>query len=141
MRSRGRLNVQQQNKIVEDRIRGEAGYWRQHGVPQPLAVAGHERGIDWAKSIVIELDIDFPGMAPLLGYLLSQDERFIRFEIDTDEAHQVFKAVEWWEDVTGRQNLSLHNRGIGAGRGALAIKVLHEFNAPKNEDSAKTDYE
>jgi hypothetical protein len=27
---------------------------------------------------------------------------------------------EVWEDVTTTQNASLHNRGIGAGRGAIA---------------------
>lgn len=122
-------NVQQQNQLTEDTIRSRATYWRQHGVPEALAAAGRERGIDWARSIVIRLELDFPGMAPLSGHLLSQDERFIRFEVDSDAAHQVFKGIEWWEDVTAQENLSPHNPGIGAGRGALAIKVLHELNA------------
>ncbi|MCW7540956.1 hypothetical protein OOT46_24345 [Aquabacterium sp. A7-Y] len=65
----------------------------------------------------------------MAGLLLTQDERFIAFEIDTDEAHHIVKSVQMWTDVTHEQNCSEHNRGIGAGHGALAIRVLRELNA------------
>jgi hypothetical protein len=31
-------------------------------------------------------------------------------------------------DVTYQQNVNAHNRGIGVGRGALAIKMLREID-------------
>jgi len=127
------LNVQQQNALVQKSIRDGAIYWRREMLPEALKVSGEERGVVWAKSIVVELDIDFPGMPAIFGLLVTQNERFIRFEIDTDSGHQLVKAVETWNDVTAAQDLSLHNRGTGAGHGALALKVLRELNADATE--------
>jgi hypothetical protein len=121
-------NVQEQNALVEKSIRGNAVSWRTKGVPEALKLSGEQKGIDWGRSIVVDLDIDFRGMPRLFGVLLSQDERFIRFEIDTDSGHRRVESIDLWEDVTAEQNLSLHNRGTGVGRGALAIKILRELN-------------
>ncbi|MCY1561490.1 hypothetical protein D9M68_987540 [compost metagenome] len=90
-----------------------------------MARAGAERGVQWERSIVIELGIDFPGMPSIFGELVTQDHRFIAFEIDTTGEVR----VEQWEDVTGDQNFNEHNRGTGVGRGALALRVLRELNA------------
>lgn len=124
-----KLNVQQQNALVEDSIRREAMYWRQNPLPDALRVSGLERGVEWDRSIVIGLNIDFPGMPRLFGLLLTQDERFVDFAIDTDETHEVVESVEVWSDVTAAQNMNQRNRGIGAGRGAIAIKVLRVLNS------------
>jgi hypothetical protein len=121
-------NVQRQNALVEGSIRESAIAWRAKGVPEALKSVGDIKGIDWLKSIVVDLDIDFPGMPRLFGVLLSQDERFFRFEIDTDPDHQLVENIDVWEDVTAAQNLSPHNRGTGMGRGAIALKVLRELN-------------
>lgn len=104
-------------------------HWRQNPLPEALQISGLERGVQWDKSIVVDLDIDFPGMPKLFGLLLTQDERFVYFAIDTDKTHRVVESVEAWEDVTTTQNASLHNRGIGAGCGAIAIKVLRALNS------------
>jgi hypothetical protein len=122
-----KLNVQEQNALVEDSIRREAVYWRQNALPEALKVSGVERGVQWEKSIIVDLDIDFP--EKLCGLLLTQDERFVDFEIDTDATYRVVESVEIWEDVTAIQNTNLRNRGIGAGRGAIAIKVLRALNS------------
>lgn len=124
-----KLNVQQQNGLVEDSIRREAMFWRQNPLPDALRVSGLERGVEWDRSIVIGLDIDFPGMPRLFGLLLTQDERFVDFAIDTDETHEVVESVEIWEDVTEAQSTNMHNHGIGAGRGAIAIEVLRALNS------------
>jgi len=124
-----KLNVQQQNALVEDSIRREAMYWRQNPLPDALRVSGLEQGVEWDRSIVIGLNIDFPGMPRLFGLLLTQDERFVDFAIDTDETHEVVESVEVWSDVTAAQNMNQRNRGIGAGRGAIAIKVLRVLNS------------
>ena len=121
-------NVQQQNALVEKSIRDGSAYWRREPLPLALKTSGEERGVVWEKSIVVDLDIDFPGMPPLFGLLLTQDERFISFEIDTDPDHRLVVSVEMWKDVTSEQNLSFRNRGAGAGYGALAVKVLRELN-------------
>jgi hypothetical protein len=123
------LNVQQQNSLMEEAVRSSAVRWRRHGVPQALRVVGQERGVLWERSIVVELDIDFPGMPQLFGLLLTQHERFIHFEIETDEQHCVAEAVACWIDVTSEQNLNPRNRGTGAGKGALAIKVRRDLDA------------
>lgn len=122
------LNVQQQNAEVERQIRSEATYWRNNALPGALKKVGEERGINWGKSIVVDLDIDFPGMPQLFGLLVSQEEKFYSFELSTDETHQILESTDEWVDVTSGQNLSLHNPGIGAGFGALAIKVLRELS-------------
>ncbi len=121
-------NVQQQNDLIEAGIRSSAIYWRSTGWPKALFHTAEERGIDCKRSIVVDLDIDFPGMPRLFGLLLTATRRFIRFEIDTDPSHDRIESIEAWEDVTDEQNLSQHNRGIGWGRGALALKVLAELN-------------
>lgn len=128
MLRRRQHNVQEQNDAVEKSIQASAVHWRTQGVPEALKVCGEARGVDWLKSIVVELDIDFPGMPRLFGVLLSQDERFIHFEIDTDPDHRRIERIEMWEDVTDEQNMSTHNRGVGVGRGALALRVLRSLN-------------
>jgi len=74
-------------------------------------------------SIVIDLDTDCPGS--LSGILISQDARFIEFDIDTDGDGDV--QVHRWTDVTSMQNVNEHNAGTGVGRGALALRVLREL--------------
>ena len=98
-------------------------------MPSALIEVASSRGVDCSKAIVLKLEIDFPGMPRLFGMLLTKSERFIEFEIETDESHSLVELVESWRDVTEGQNLGEHNRGIGVGQGALAIKVLREVNA------------
>ncbi|MCX9158594.1 hypothetical protein OPU71_20975 [Niveibacterium sp. 24ML] len=114
---------------TEQSIRRVANYWRNHALPSALVEVATSRGVDCSKAIVVKLEIDFPGMPRLFGMLLTESEKFIHFEIETNESHSVFEVVECWCDVTEGQNLGEHNRGIGIGQGALAIKVLREVNA------------
>lgn len=119
------LNVQQQNARAEQSLRSVAQYWRECGAPEALRLCAEERGLQWNQSIVINIEIDFPGMPDLFGILLTQHERFIRFEIELSEMPHVGQ----WEDITDKQNCNLHNRGIGIGHGALAIKVLRSLHS------------
>jgi hypothetical protein len=121
-------NVQQQNAVTEAAIRRRAVYWRKNDVPEALRSAGVARGVAWEKTIVLDLGIDEPGMPSICGSLLSQDERFIDFELDTDADHRIVLQVYQWVDVTDRQNVNSHNRGIGAGSGVLSIRVLRDLN-------------
>ena len=128
-RPQRQLNVRQQNERTETGIRQSATYWRKVGVPEALRAYGSSQGVQWEQSIVIDLEIDFPGMPRLFGTLLTQDEKFIQFEIDTDSSHCAVLLVEKWCDITDRQDMIGHNRGTGIGSGLLAIKVLKELNA------------
>ncbi len=103
-------------------------YWRQHSPPKALLDYAASQGVDCGKSILLRLDIDFPGMPSLSGTLLTLEEKFMAFEIDTDKNHVSVELVEEWRDVTSEQNLNLSNAGIGAGYGALAVQVLREIN-------------
>ncbi len=68
-------------------------------------------------------------MPTFCGNLVTQDRRFIAFEIDaTDEVR-----VEQWEDITGTLNFNERNKGIGVGYGALALKILRELSAESRD--------
>jgi hypothetical protein len=121
-------NVQQQNQSAKEAIRRSALYWRQHSPPKALLDYAASQGIDCGRAIFLRLDVDFPGMPRLVGTLLTPEEKFISFEIDTDKDHVSVEIVEEWQDVSSEQNLNLSNAGIGAGYGALAVQVLHEIN-------------
>ena len=121
-------NVQQQNQSSKEAICRTALYWRQNSPPKALLDYAASQGVDCGKAIFLKLEIDFPGMPRLFGMLLTPEETFISFEIDTDKNHVSVDLVEEWRDVTSEQNLSLNNAGTGAGFGALAVQVLHEID-------------
>jgi hypothetical protein len=122
-------SVQQQNAVAQNSLRVHAKYWRNTPLPPALIEAASARGVDCATAIFLKLEIDFPGMPRLFGVMLTSSERFIRFEIETDEMHSSVELVEVWRDVTENQNINVRNRGIGVGAGASAIEVLRELNA------------
>jgi hypothetical protein len=119
------LNVQQQNALEEQALRSEAKHWRENGVPEALRDVGEKRGVNWSRSIVIDLEVNFPGMPKYFGTVVTQDERFIYFEVEEGNGVE----VQEWSDVTDKQNVNEHNQGTGVGRGALAIKILRESDA------------
>ncbi|WP_431104310.1 hypothetical protein [Roseateles noduli] len=121
-------NVQQQNEDVERGVRSSASRWRAMAWPLALYASARAAGIDCDRAIIVDLDIDYPGMPQLFGLLLTAERRFIAFEIDTDESHDVIEGVSRWEDVTDQQNLSRHNKEFGIGRGAMALRMLDELN-------------
>ncbi|WP_312373909.1 hypothetical protein [Stutzerimonas nitrititolerans] len=82
MLKKRQLNVQEQNAIAEHNLLSIAKYWREHPLPQALISCGIERGVLWSKAIVLELDIDYPGMPSLFGRILSDTDRVIEFELE-----------------------------------------------------------
>ncbi|WP_313057968.1 hypothetical protein [Stutzerimonas nitrititolerans] len=121
------LNVQEQNAIAEYRLLSIAKYWHEHPIPPALFAYGKEQGILWSGTIVLELEIDFPGMPSLFGRILTNTGRFIEFELETDNTHEKLLSVEQWEDVTNAQNFSEHNKGKGIGHGAIAMKIQNQL--------------
>lgn len=121
------LNVQEQNILISHKLKGVAQVWLEAGVPAALANYGETKGIDWSETIVLKLEVDFPGVPRLYGLLLTQAEQFIEFEIDTDSAHQQIESVDKWEDVSAYQDYSVSKRGTGKGFAAIALQVRREI--------------
>jgi len=123
------LNVQEQNTVSAHGLMCTAKAWMDNGVPTALAHYGETRGVNWSQTIVLKLEIDFPGMPRLFGLLLTQVDRFIAFEIDTDSAHLQVESVDRWEDISAHQDYSASNRGTGKGFAAIAKQVKRELLA------------
>lgn len=117
------LNVQEQIAVVANEIAITARFWRDRGIPISLAEYAKRQGICWSKTIILELHVDFPGMPRLFGLLLTQTERFIAFELDTDITHRELETVDRWEDVTAQQDYSVSKKGIKKGYAAIALEV------------------
>lgn len=124
-------NVQEQNRLAKEHLRIEATYYRQHpeAVPYALVCYAERQGIDWCRTIVLDLGINEPGTSTVFGRLLTQDRTFIEFDMDLTDDFQYITDLYQWQDITVKQNLSHHNRGTGIGDGALAIEVLIELNS------------
>lgn len=133
------LNVQEQNALIAHRLMGNAKHWLATGVPVALARYGESKGINWSETVILELEIDFPGMPRLFGLLLTHAEQFIAFGIDTDSAHRHVESVDQWEDVSVRLDYSISKRGTGKGFAAIALQVrrkLHcQLQAPLSFDA------
>ncbi|MFT0475428.1 hypothetical protein ACMSI6_16040 [Pseudomonas antarctica] len=123
------LNVQEQNALTAHWLMVCAKACRANGTPPALKDYGETQGLNWSQTLVIKLEIDFCGMPSLWGLLLTQSDRFISFEIETDATHQQIESIELWEDQTDAQDLSISNRGTGKGFGALALQVKSELLA------------
>lgn len=121
------LNVQEQIAIVASEIALTARFWRDRGIPISLANYAERQGICWSKTIILKLDVDFPGMPRLFGLLLTQTEKFIAFELDTDITHRELETVERWEDVSTQQDYSVAKKGIKKGYAAIALEVRREL--------------
>ncbi|MFJ4392605.1 hypothetical protein [Pseudomonas soli] len=121
------LNVQEQNLLTAHRIRESARPWLTREVPPALLRVAEDHGIDWARSLLLDLEFDFPGMPSLTGSLLTDTERFIDFEIETDSSYCHLLSVECWEDVTAQHDHGLRNRGTGKGYATIALETRREL--------------
>jgi hypothetical protein len=121
------LNVQEQNALVAHRLMVTAKAWLAKGIPLALKNYGESKGIRWSETVVLDLEVDFPGMPSLNGLLLTHAGRFIEFEIDTDDTHRYVESVTQWEDVSANQDYASHKRGTGKGFAAIAVQVRREL--------------
>ncbi len=121
------LNVQEQNALVAHTLMVTAKAWLARGVPLALKNYGESKGVRWSETVVLDLEVDFPGMPRLYGLLLTHAERFIEFEIDTDSTHRYVESVSQWEDVSANQDYASRKRGTGKGFAAIALQVRREL--------------
>jgi hypothetical protein len=64
------LNVQEQNALVAHRLMVTAKAWLARGIPLALKNHGESEGIRWSETVVLDLEVGFPGMPNLYGLLL-----------------------------------------------------------------------
>lgn len=124
-------NAQQQNQILKKEIRNSAVYWRNNPneIPELVKTVLHEKQINLATCIITHLfDEEWYGVAAITGELMTDDYQVFWFDIGYDDfdTRRLISLV--WEDITPFTNFSLHNKGIGKGKGALMKEVLNELN-------------
>ncbi|WP_256349530.1 hypothetical protein [Pseudomonas gingeri] len=107
----------------------KAKAWLDAGIPAALAHYGETQDVNGSETIVLKLGIDFPGMPRLFDLLLTQADRFIAFEIDTDSAHLPVESVGRWEDISAHQDYSVSSRGTGKGFAIIAKQLKCELLA------------
>jgi hypothetical protein len=127
-----RLNVQQQNNLTFEAMLSTARHYREIGLAIVLTEFFDARGIDVDESAIVWAQTDgymlgFPH--GLGGLLVTPNKTFIEFELEMNAEHTKVTHVHEYSDVTAKQNMSNHNRGIGRGYGALAVAVLEALNA------------
>ena len=123
-------NVQQQNNIAFDVMLATASRYRAHGVNDAVRAFFTDHGIDIDSCAIVQAQEDYAlGMEYGFGGLLvTQQGRFHAFELELDPARTRVVVAHEFEDTTGQQNLSDHNKGRGKGEGMLAMAVLTMLN-------------
>jgi hypothetical protein len=87
------------------------------------------RGIQMKSSILLWAADWEEGINPLFGEILSQDERFYKFDFDfSKNENSIIECCEW-EDVTDKKKLGVHNKGIPKTYDRIALEVLRELNS------------
>lgn len=126
-------SVQDQNALLRESIRKCAVYYRDAPgrIPQVLIDVACARGVDWSRSILLDLGVREPGCSSVMGRLLDQSGCFIEFEMDATDDLGSLVELYLWRDISAEQNCSQHNRGIGVGFGALALAVQADLNRPQ----------
>lgn len=131
LKSKRRLNVQEQIALKKDKILTQARYWRTNGIPSPLKLIFKEKGIDVEKSIILEYQQYFPGIGTDIGILLTPEGEFFEFDVDLNSSKTELIELYSLTNVSEQFEIAEHKKGIGKTDGFLAMEVLNELN--KNE--------
>ncbi|WMW80203.1 hypothetical protein RF679_16340 [Undibacterium cyanobacteriorum] len=127
------LNVQQQNEIEFQKMLETAQYYRANRVPLAVENFLKEKHISSQEAVFIDVASDGWSMGFEFGFggsLVTRDERFYDFELETDLNKSVVLMVHQFDDVTSAQNLSEKVKGRGKSRAMLALQVLRVLNSP-----------
>ena len=124
--SQVRPNVAEQNGAIADEIARLTDGLRERtaGYPDALYTLLAEHGILVEHSVLASVSTAEQGSHPVTGILVTQDGRFIDFDLSCDRSGKVVEDLHNWEDVTDSQNLSAHNAGFGKSRSCIALEVL-----------------
>lgn len=131
LKSKRQLNVQEQNALTECAILSEALYWRKNKLPMGLMKVIENREIDIRKSIILNYEQNFPGCSTDEGIIVTNDGRFIKFEMDLSDENDNLVELYLWDSISVEINAS--KKGTGATWGYLALKVLRKLNSEMGE--------
>lgn len=122
------LNVQEQNALTEYNLFSIASYWRKNGLPEGLDKVFKSKGINSEKCIIVEYEQDFPGCSTDEGIVVTDNGRFIKFEMDLSENRDNLVELYIWDDITCKIEINRAKRGTGSTWGYLVFKVLKTLN-------------
>jgi len=128
LKKKKQLNVQEQNALEEHRIFSEASYWREKVLPNGLIKVLVDKNINKDRCIFLNYKQNFPGYFTDEGIIVTEDKRFIKFQMDLTDDRETLKELYLWNDITNRIEVNSSARGIGATWGYLALKTLCKLN-------------
>lgn len=139
IRRKRQKNVQEQALLLREGLQLTAEYYRKQPdkVPRVLLQHPQAQGIDWSRTIVVDLHIEQYGGHGVSGLLLTQDCRFIEFDLDTNEDCSELDAEgrNHWHDVTEQTSTSRQHRGTGVSDGAWALEIQRQLNGEASDDA------
>jgi hypothetical protein len=129
-------NVGQQNDAAGQRIREltSAFRGRSAGYPEALYSFLESRGVEVASSVLVSVSTAEQGVNPICGLLLTQDRRFMEFDLDCIVDGREVTEVHAWTDETAAQNTESQNAGFGKGMGRIALEVQERSAGPRTGD-------
>jgi hypothetical protein len=123
-------NVQQQNELSFEHMLARSEHFRARGVPIAAKDFLATQGIDINTSVIVQaMDGYICGFSfGLGGILLTKDQRFFSFELETNPELTEVVFVHDFTEITAQQNMSCRNKGASMGFGALAVAVLRKLD-------------
>lgn len=128
LRRRKRLNVPQQVAVAKDAMMRAATWYRSNPVPLPVRQLFDQRELDIANGIFIELADREHGLDCTFGTFVTEDGRFIDFDIEVTETNDAIVAINEFRDITDTLDICGRKPGVGATKPFLALEVLRELN-------------
>ena len=131
LKKKKQKNVQEQN-ILDQHIICECtlNYRNTDPLPRALNDLFEALGINLQRDILLWHDRMPCGATttPYRGSWLTQDHRFIEYEVFLDSNDESVTSIEEWKDITDSVEISSHRQGTGKTHGLLCIEVLTEIN-------------
>ena len=121
-----RPNVAEQNDAVGEEIVRQTKAFRDRaaGYPDALYMFLAAKGVEVLRSVMVSVSTAEQGINPICGVLLTQDGRFMEFDVDCSADGRDIRDVHAWTDQTAEQNVDARNPGCGKGVGCIALEVL-----------------
>ncbi len=87
--------------------------------------------INLDTSLIMDLELQFPGCSDAEGVAVTEDGQFFSFEVDLSADKKELKEEYEWIEVTADYEVCDTKRGIGHTDGYIALTVLKELNDNK----------